>query len=174
MSRVYFRTIPTLGEQLKAVLAPRNVRRAVKIAQRISFSPRVKAQIRERAIRRLFDQNQHYSKIMAIFRSPEAVAVLAYMDVFQDRLIELETETLSATQAASPMGRAMQSRIAFYQSKLAVCAMYMRRSGYMNQATLGADLYKAAAAIETVYPALPSSENWQPSASMGDTIAKFG
>lgn len=151
MSRVYFNSSPTPGEWLNAQFAPRPVRGAIRIAQRISFSPDVKRAVKAQAIRRLRDEVDYYASMKDEFQSSEALAVLAFMDTFRDILRETK-QTMREVQKSDPQSVGiLRRKVKYYDSKLAVCALYMRRSGFMDQDMLGEELYKAAEAMETVY-----------------------
>lgn len=152
MNRVCFRRVPGFREKLSALFAPRRVRRAIQIAQTISFEPDITQHVREAAILRLRNRvgydRQH-------FRSAEALSVLAVMDTLQAMLPDLARQARQARSGDGLNAASTQRELDFHRSVLTICALYMRRSGHMNRQMLGASLYQAAGAIETIYGPLP-------------------
>ncbi len=149
MNRVRFRRAPTFREKVSALFAPRAVRRAIQIAQTISFEPDISQQVRETAILRLRNRVGYAER----FRSAEALAVLAVMDTVRAIIPELARQIRHGDALIVTHFR---RELNFHRSVLAICALYMRRSGHMNRQMLGDSLYKAAGAIETIYGPLPS------------------
>jgi len=159
-NRVRFNRILTLREQLTVWLTPTCVRGAMKIAMTISFEPDVAPRVRAAAIHRLRNTLRFNTDTLDHFTSPEALAVLTFMDTIRARIPDLVARVRKAEKSNAQMGSIAQRELEFYQSRLAICALYMRRTGYMDQDMLGEALYKAAAAIETVYPALNDDTDW--------------
>ncbi len=153
MNRVCFRRAPTFREKVSALFAPRAVRRAVQIAQTISFEPDISQQVREAAILKLRNHVGYDHRTAERFQSAEALAVLAVMDTVREIIPGLARQ---ARHGDALIAAHFRRELNFNRSILAICALYMRRSGHMNRQTLGDSLYKAAAAIETIYGPLPS------------------
>lgn len=157
MSRVYFRRTPKLSERFEALLAPRPIRGAIAVAQKISFKPSMDDKVRLRAVEILRRDTEHYAGIMHEFKSSEALAVLAFMDTLRELISELETQIRATPKSYSLRSTLFLREVHQYRSTLAVCALYMRRSGYMDKKTLGKRLFRAAEHIETMYPSAADS-----------------
>jgi len=126
----------------------------------ISFEPDVAPRVREAAIERLRSTLRFNTDALDHFTSPEALAVLTFMDTIRARIPDLVARVRNAEKSNAQMGSIAQRELEFYQSRLAICALYMRRTGYMDQDMLGDALYEAAAAIETDYPELSEDADW--------------
>ncbi len=159
-NRVRFNRKLTLQEQLSVRLTPACVRGAMKIAMTIRFEPDVAPRVREAAIHRLRNTLRFNTDTLDHFSSPEALAVLTFMDTIRARIPDLVARVRKAEKSNAQMGSIAQRELEFYQSRLAICALYMRRTGYMDQDMLGEALFKAAAAIETDYPSTDEDTDW--------------
>ena len=74
------------------------------------------------------------------------------MDTFREAIANLDDKLKTTPEAYSLRATMLQRDRQLYRSTLAICALYLRRSGHMNRKTLGKRLYHAAEYIETFYP----------------------
>lgn len=151
MSRVYFDLPVSAADWIGHVFAPAPIRGALKVARKINFQPDIKRSVRAKAVNRLRDRAKAYAAQKQHFPSDEALAVLAFMDTFE-KILRKHRRKIRKLETSDPQSADIWRRKAeFYQSKLATCALYMRRAGYMTPEMLGDELYRATTAIETIY-----------------------
>lgn len=155
-NRVRFNRKLSLQERWLSWCSPARIRAAVHAAHTVAFEPDVSPRVRNAAIKHLRTKLKDDTKTLRHFETPQALAVYSYMETLREMIPERIARRNKAKKTSTQMASIAQRELEFFQTRLAICALYMRRSGFMDQKMLGDALYRAATEIEAEYATLPA------------------